>query len=107
MGGMADCLVLSSRREGLPNALLEAMCAGLVCIENDIPPNREVRAGGDAGLLTRVEGEDDLLHALRRVYTDPQVADRLRRSAHERARSTYDICTVATRYVQPYEQLRR
>ena len=103
----ADCMVLPSRREGLSNALLEAMSAGLVCIANDIPANREVLAGGDAGLLTSVEGEDDLLHALRRVYTDAQLAGRLRQSASERARSAYDIRSVATRYVRLYEELRR
>jgi glycosyltransferase involved in cell wall biosynthesis len=103
----ADCMVLPSRQEGLSNALLEAMSAGLVCIANDIPANREVLAGGDAGLLTAVEGEDDLLHALRRVYTDARLADRLRRRALERARSTYDIVSVATQYVRLYEQLRR
>jgi glycosyltransferase involved in cell wall biosynthesis len=103
----ADCMVLPSRREGLSNALLEAMSAGLICIANDIPPNREVLAWGNAGLLTPVEGEDDLLQALRRVCTDAQLADRLRRSAFEHARSNYDICSVASQYIRLYEQLRR
>jgi glycogen synthase len=62
---------------------------------------------GGAGLLTQVESEDDLLHALRGVYTNAQLAGRFRRRASDRARSTYDIRSVATRYVGLYEQLRR
>ncbi len=102
----ADCMVLPSRREGLSNALLEAMAAGLVCIANDIPANREVLAGGGAGILTPVEGEDALLHALRSVCADSNFADRIRQSGRERARTTYDINAVAARYIRLYEQLK-
>jgi glycosyltransferase involved in cell wall biosynthesis len=101
----ADCLVLPSRREGLSNALLEAMSAGLVCIANDIPANREVLAEGSAGILTPVGNEDALLHALRSVCRDSQLPDGLRRSGYARARSTYDINAVAARYVSLYERL--
>ena len=39
---VADSFVLLSRSEGMANALLEAVAAGLPIIVSDIPPNREL-----------------------------------------------------------------
>lgn len=46
-----DMFVLSSRTEGLPNALLEAMVAGLPCVCTDVGGCHEVVANGITGYL--------------------------------------------------------
>lgn len=101
----ADCFVLPSRREGLSNALLEAMAAGLPCIANDIPPNREVLADGAAGVLVP-EGEvDKLVEAMLRMAMDAGHADTLRNAARERVARYYAIEAVAARYLDLYHRL--
>jgi len=103
----ADVFVLPSRREGLSNALLEAMAAGLPCIANDIPPNREVLADGAAGVLVPVGDQGQLFEALRLMASDATHADSMRTAAVGRARSHYGIEFVATRYAALYEDLIR
>lgn len=101
----ADCFVLPSRREGLSNALLEAMAEGLPCIANDIPPNREVLDNGQAGILVPVGDEDALYRAMKILATIPGESDRLGRLARTRAEEEYAIDSVAARCIELYGQV--
>jgi glycosyltransferase involved in cell wall biosynthesis len=101
----ADCFVLPSRREGLSNALLEAMAVGLPCIANDIPPNREVLDDGEAGLLVPVENCNALEAAMRDMVEDNGKARNFALNARKRAEQCYSIKSVAARYVNLYESL--
>jgi glycosyltransferase involved in cell wall biosynthesis len=103
----ADCFVLPSRTEGLSNALLEAMAAGLPCIANDIPPNREVLNNGEAGILVPVSDEDRLVEAMEKMASDPVHADLVRTAALKRVSSHYGIKSVAACHMALYEELRR
>jgi L-malate glycosyltransferase len=101
----ADCFVLPSRREGLSNALLEAMAAGLPCIANDIPPNREVLDDGKAGVLVPVENCDALEAAMRDMVDERGGAKFYGQKARERVEQCYSIGAVAERYRALYEDL--
>lgn len=101
----ADCFVLPSRREGLSNALLEAMSYGLPCIANDIPPNREVLKDGEAGILVPVEDVDKLFSAMQSVAEDEQLGTSWGHAAMQRVHSTYSIESVANQYVELYKEI--
>jgi glycosyltransferase involved in cell wall biosynthesis len=101
----ADCFVLPSRREGLSNALLEAMAAGLPCIANDIPPNREVLADGAAGVLVPVGDIEELYNAMQCIANDDFHAQAMRLAAFMRAAQHYGIDAVAGRYLGLYKKL--
>jgi len=101
----ADCFVLPSLREGLSNALLEAMAAGLPCIANDIPPNREVLENGTAGMLVPVGDEVRLFEAMQKMMTDEAYADSMRLAALHRVYTHYGIDSVADRSIKLYEKI--
>jgi glycosyltransferase involved in cell wall biosynthesis len=100
-----DCFVLPSRREGLSNALLEAMSARRACIANDIPPNREVLAGGDAGVLVSVGDAERLFQEMLRMATTPGFCAAMGERALIRAETCYSIDAVAKRYIQLYQRI--
>jgi len=79
----ASVFVLPSYGEGLSNALLQAMAAGLPCIVSDIEENREIIQHGVNGLLFPVGDSKALAEALIQVLTDRELASKLGLMARE------------------------
>lgn len=75
--------VLTSKVEGMPNVLLEAMALGLTVISTDCPcggPRTVIRHEKN-GLLIPVDDVEALEMAIRRVLDNPQFADELGKNA--------------------------
>ncbi len=74
--------VLSSRFEGLPFVLIEAMTCGTACISFDCPNGpREVIHSGVNGILVPAERVDDLANAIVRLGANPILRERLGEAA--------------------------
>ncbi|HXK55705.1 MAG TPA: glycosyltransferase family 4 protein, partial [Gammaproteobacteria bacterium] len=69
----ADILVLPSRREGLPNVLLEAMACGCVIVASRAGGIPEVVKDGWNGILVDPESISSLTDGLRRVCTSGEL----------------------------------
>lgn len=84
--------VLSSRYEGLPSALVQAMACGAPVIATDCPFGpREILADGREGLLVPVGNPGVLAQALGRVLTDSALrANMVARSRQAAGRFTLD-----------------
>jgi phosphatidylinositol alpha-mannosyltransferase len=72
-------------QESFGIVLVEAMAAGLPVVASDIPGYREVIRSDVEGLLVRPNDAPALTSALRRVLTDPELADRLGHAGRARA----------------------
>lgn len=91
----AGLFVLSSVREGMCNALIEALACGCPTVSTDCPCGaREVLADGRHGLLVPVRDEVALAQAMRRALDAPPDAEALK----ARARA-FDVDRAATAYL--------
>ena len=101
----ASLFVLSSRREGMPMVLLEAMAAGLPVVAFDCPTGpAELLDGGRSGVLVPVGDSAALADGILRVVTDRAEQRRLADAAEDRA-SAFDISATAARWESLFEEL--
>ena len=78
-----DIAVLPSKAEGLPNAVLEYMCAGLPVVASAVGGNAEIVRDGVTGLLVPAQDSAALANALLKLLRDPSLAQRLAKGSHE------------------------
>jgi glycosyltransferase involved in cell wall biosynthesis len=102
----ADVFLLPSHGEGLSNALLEAMAAGLACITTDTAGNNALIHHGQNGLLVQYnEDAQELAAAIDGLAQDPVLRERLGRAARRTVEAGFDIQVTAQRYVELYRRL--
>ena len=101
----ADAFVLPSRAEGLSNALLEAMSAGLPCVATGVSGAPELIGDDEAGLTVPPREPDALADAIGRVLSDTNLRERLGRAARARIAEGFSIESVTDRYEALYREL--
>lgn len=82
-----DVFVHYSRWDAMPNAVLEAMAAGLPVVASDVPGNRDAVVDGVTGYLVKTEME--LLERCQRLLDDDALRSRLGAAGRERVRSEF------------------
>lgn len=88
----ASVLLLSSRHEGLPNALIEAQCLGLPVVATRCAAGIEtIVEDGVSGFLADVGDDTGLSSALRKVLTDEALRSRMSNAARRRAIGMFSL----------------
>ena len=79
----AELFVLSSNFEGLPNALMEALAAGVPCISTNCPSGgpKALIKNGVNGILTPVNDNNALTSAMTRLLDDESFRDYISNNA--------------------------
>jgi glycosyltransferase involved in cell wall biosynthesis len=91
----ADLFVLPSHTEGLPNALIEAMAAGLPVVATDVGSIPDVVTTGSEGILIRPKDVVALETALRELLTNPETRREMGIRAHATAERLFSVNTAA------------
>lgn len=102
-----DIAALSSRAEGMPNAVLEYMAAGRPIVAMAVGGVTDLIENRVHGLLVRPEDPADLSEKIIHMANNPRLASRLGLSGQDRARSVFSRAAMAARVQSFYEELRR
>ena len=97
-----DALVISSRTEGTPMILLEAMQDGVPVVAFGVGGIPDVIEHGRNGLLARPLAVDELGQQLLALLEDPAQAAELVARARQTQRERYHLPTLAQRWAQVY-----
>jgi len=103
---MADLFILPSYREGLPNALLEAMACGTPVVVSRLPGVADVTVrDGKTGILFTPGNVTELSERILAVLTNPSLALSLGDGGRRYVEQHYDIREIAARYAALYREL--
>lgn len=83
----ADMMCLVSSREGMSNAMIEAMCLGLPCICTKVSGAIDLIKDGENGFLVDIGDEEQLVEKMNLLAAKPEAA----RSIGENASKLYEI----------------
>ena len=102
----ADIFLSTSRREGLPNALLEAMASGLPCVAARLEGVTDaIISDGKNGILVPPDDIDGFAEEILRLLADEELRRRMGESARRTALERFSIEEVAARYRALYARL--
>jgi glycosyltransferase involved in cell wall biosynthesis len=100
-----DVAVLPSKAEGLPNAVLEYLAAGLPTIASDVGGNAEIIKDGVTGLLVPPQDSEALAAAVLRLLRNPDLARRLAQGGHEYVRQNFSFERLIEQVDNLYSEL--
>ncbi|HUQ68909.1 MAG TPA: glycosyltransferase [Planctomycetaceae bacterium] len=101
----ATGLVLSSRWEGMPNVVLEAMAAGKPVVATEVEGTAELIAEGESGLRVPVSNSPALGAAIERLSSAPDLVASMGRRAQQIVSESFTTDAMAEKYLALYREL--
>jgi glycosyltransferase involved in cell wall biosynthesis len=98
----SDIFIVSSRREGLPLALLEAMASGVPVVATRVGGIPEVLSDGHNGILVPPESPAALAAAVRDLLADGPQRQRLAASGRSSVAEAWSLDRMAACYAEVY-----
>jgi len=100
-----DVGVLSSYVEGLPNAIIEYMAAGLPVVATNVGGNSEVVIHGKTGLLVQKDDAESLADAILNVLNNPEMASHYGQAGRQRVTKFFSLERMIRETEAVYDEL--
>jgi len=100
-----DIFLLTSRREGLPNSLLEAMAMGLPVVTSDVAGAKELVVDGQTGFVLPQGDVAGIAHALITLAADDRKRTQMGRAGRERVERDFSFATRMYRIENLYQRV--
>jgi len=102
----ASVFVMSSKYEGMPNALMEALCAGCACVTTDFDGGaaRVLINDGENGLVTPNDDLESMINALRRLMGSEELRRTLGQNA-AKMKEKVDARHIALQWISYLESV--
>ncbi len=101
----ADCFVLSSVDEGLPNVVLEAMAVGTAVIAADAGGTHEIICDGETGYVVPIKNAQALAEKILKVLGDPDLRAHIGNAGLQRVKQSFTnnamVDSVETLFCKP------
>jgi glycosyltransferase involved in cell wall biosynthesis len=101
----SSLFILSSRREGFPISILEAMRAGLPVVASDCGGISEAVAEGETGLLFSPGNFEALKVCLEKLITNPQLRRKMGRAGRERYLQAFTLEQMVDKTAAVYKKV--
>lgn len=102
-----DIFVLSSKREGLPVVLLEAMASGLPIVATSAGGNSEVVIDGETGVIVPTQDPERLAEAICKVISDEKRAKEMGERGQKRIKECFTFEHMIDEYEKIYNSVGR
>lgn len=100
-----DIFLLTSRREGLPNSLLEAMAMGVPVVTTDVAGAKELVVDGQTGFVLPQGDVAGIAQALITLSGDDRVRKQMGQAGRERVEREFSFAARMQRIEDLYEQV--
>jgi glycosyltransferase involved in cell wall biosynthesis len=103
----SDFFVLPSKLEGMSNAILEAMAAGLPVVANRVGGNVELVRHNKTGFLCMQGDSSTLANAILKLIRDAELRKQQSKAARDLAMSEFSMEAMLRRYGDFYRRVSR
>ena len=103
--GATDVFVLTSKNEGTPVALIEAMAAGVACVSSDVGGVRDVITSEAVGIVVPFGDIDALARSIASLAGDPAARTRMGSHARQEVRQRFDQARLVDEITTLYRRI--